>query len=72
MVLHFKHMKPGVFILMFATYVERSFLLDLGDGRETGRVMINGLDMGLSGSEPMPSGLLKPVSSMYNLNADKS
>ncbi len=49
--------------LLPAEYVDRSFLLDLGDVRETGRVKINGLDMGLSWSVPfklnIPQGILK-------------
>jgi hypothetical protein len=46
-----------------AEYVERSFMLNLGDVRETGRVKINGHDMGLSWSVPfrliVPRGILE-------------
>ena len=43
--------------------LEKDFLLDLGDVRETGRVKINGQEVGLSWSVPfqliVPAGILK-------------
>lgn len=48
--------------------LEKDFLLDLGDVRETGRVRINGQDVGLSWSVPfkliVPAGILKESNTM--------
>ena len=46
-----------------AEYIGSRFLLDVGDVRETGRVKINGHDMGLSWSDPfkviVPQGIME-------------